>query len=161
MTWSEERVTTETVLWLKGKGWEVLAVHPPDGQGPFVVFRKPIRNRNERSSYHPDVVAIRPDPKFGLRVLIVESKGVESDLSSDIEKIEELANDNFALRWIVFKLRRVEGFGLSGFDYEGMTGIPVSDLPIQFLFAASGPVAKYRTFKIRDFDAEEIIFEDV
>jgi hypothetical protein len=75
MTVSEEFVTIELASYLHNDGWRVISVHPPGGQGPFVIPKEATDRSIERGSFHPDVVAMRRERGVS-RVLLAEVKKV-------------------------------------------------------------------------------------
>ena len=136
MRYTEEHVTRAVARTLAADGWEIVAVHPPDGQGPFVIPKPPKSLKIERASFHPDVVAIRPNSHFGAQIMIVECKLKESDLDSDLEKLRELALSRFSLLFALYRCQKfVDGPDI-GVDYETVSVLPADELPVQFGLAA-------------------------
>src|SRR3989344_2180180 len=131
---TEEHITRAAANKLANEGWEIIAVHPPDGQGPFTIPKPPQSRAIERASYHPDIVAIKKE-KSTIRIVLVECKVKKSDLFGDIAKFKDLANNPDSLYFICFRCQKfVEGPEI-GVDYEGLSQKDPSELPIEFAFA--------------------------
>ena len=90
---TEEHVTRMLAKTLADNGHEIIAVHPPDGQGPFVIPKPKVRDDIERSSYHPDVVSLASERDGRLFLYISECKLQESDLGSDRVKLKQFASE--------------------------------------------------------------------
>jgi hypothetical protein len=136
MTLTEEHVTRAMARRLVAEGWEIVAVHPPDGQGPFVIPKPPKSRAIERSSYHPDIVAIRDDERGSARMMLVECKLDESDIPDDYEKLTELASSRGSLLFALFRCQKFEGGPKIGVDYEAVSRLTTKRLPIEFAVAA-------------------------
>lgn len=137
MNASEERITVRLATHLLADGWRVISVHPPGGQGPFVIPRKAIDRRIERSSFHPDIVAIRRDGSES-RVVIAEVKPTRQELESDIVKLTELAKSRTALLFVLFRCQAFPGGPDDGIDFEKFQALPASRYPIEFIVACGG-----------------------
>jgi len=133
MSISEERVTTALALRLAEEGASVISVHPPDGQGPFVIPKEAQVRAIERGSYHPDVVALRGSGRE-TKVLLAECKATEKELSSDLEKFRRLASDRSALQFILFRCQSTIHFP-EGLDFDFWRSEPTEHLPIEFILA--------------------------
>jgi len=131
---TEELITKATANKLAEDGWEIIAVHPPDGQGPFTIPKPPQDRAIERASYHPDIIAIKVD-ETGIKILIVECKVKKNDLSEDVEKLNKLATDPESLYFICFRCQKFEGGPELAVDYDELSKIPYTDLPIEFALA--------------------------
>jgi hypothetical protein len=139
MTIAEEVVTRSIATALSLEGWNVIAVHPPDGQGPFVVPREPTTRAIERSSFHPDIVCVRGHSEYGAEVLIGECKPSRGDLEDDLQKIRLLVESRQALLFILFRCQGFRNGPDIGVDYEKVCGLETKDLPIRFILACAGP----------------------
>ena len=137
MTISEEHVTRAMSRELVGSGCEIVAVHPPDGQGPFVIPKPPQLRNIERGSYHPDIVALK-DPKTNLKLIIVECKVDFNDVEADLQKLEALATNRQSLLFALFRCKKYKGGPQYGFDYEKVAKLKTSSLPIEFVVAFAG-----------------------
>lgn len=133
----EEWVTVELASRLRDEGWRIISVHPPGGQGPFVIPRDAIDRVIERSSFHPDLVAIRQSEGKS-RVLVAETKPSRSALERDIEKLRQLTLSRAALLFILFRCQRFPGGPKDGVDFEHYQEDPSQDLPIEFVVACAG-----------------------
>jgi len=161
MKFTEEHVTRATARWAISAGWEIVAVHPPDGQGPFVIPRKGKRGNIDRSSTHPDIVAVKPHEYFGASILIAECKLEYSDLESDREKLRQLANDSEALLFAFFRCQKFEFGPKTSCNYDILVETPLKDLPIEFVLSAKGTKASNRRIgAIGHFQATEILFSE-
>lgn len=139
MTFSEEHVTRAMARHLVGDGWEIIAVHPPDGQGPFVIPKPPRSRAIERASYHPDIVALRSSKKgASTTLLLVECKLDEAALVDDLEKLTELAANRQSLLFALFRCQDFGGGPRIAIDYDYVSGLPTRKLPIVFALAAMG-----------------------
>ena len=105
MKLTEEHVTRKLAKLLALQGSEIIAVHPPGGQGPFVIPKVAKLDNIERSSYHPDIVAIRTNSNGSITLIIVECKLEESDLLSDIAKLTELAKSHESLLYALYRFK--------------------------------------------------------
>ena len=158
MRFTEEHVTRAVAWKLVDEGWEIVSVHPPDGQGPFVIPKPPKAKKIERSSFHPDLVAIRPKSNVGAELLIVECKLSESDLPSDREKLRQLATNRFSL---LFALFRCQQFGQGpevAVNYEVVSSLPTSQLPIRFGLAAMSSRDSISYSEIESFPCTTYLF---
>lgn len=106
MTISEEHVTRAMSRELVGSGCEIVAVHPPDGQGPFVIPKPPQLRNIERGSYHPDIVALK-DPKDDIKLVIVECKVDFNDVEADLLKLEALASNRQSLLFRIVPMQKI------------------------------------------------------
>jgi hypothetical protein len=140
------------------EGWEVVAVHPPDGQGPFVIPKPPVARRIERSSFHPDIVAVRPSPDFGAEVMIMECKLLEKDLESDLVKLRTLALNRFSLLFALYRCQVFGGGPDVGVYFERVSSLPTQDLPIQFGLAAMANKDKVSHSRIEHFSCTTYLF---
>jgi len=132
---TEEHITVATAHKLVLLGWEIIAVHAPDGQGPFTIPRAPKMRKIERSSYHPDIVAIKKDKDKKIKILIVECKVNQNDVNSDIEKIQNLTNSPDALYFICFRCHSFQGGPEIGVDFSKISESALNELPIEIGFA--------------------------
>ena len=114
MQLTEEDITYSVSEYLSSKGWEIISVHPPDGQGPFTIPRK-TEKKIERASYFPDIVALK---KRNKNVILFENKLNKSELFEDIKKYKMLSEDKYALKYILFRCRNMDEFNTDGFDFE-------------------------------------------
>lgn len=131
---TEEHITRATANNLVKEGWEIIAVHPPDGQGPFTIPKPPQSRAIERASYHPDIVAIKEE-KGSQRIILVECKVRKTELAGDIDKFKDLANNSDSLYFICFRCKKFNGGPKIGVNYEEVSKMDSSDLPIEFAFA--------------------------
>jgi hypothetical protein len=158
MNYSEEHVTRAIARRLVTDGWEIVAVHPPDGQGPFVVPKPPHSRDIERSSYHPDLVAIRSNQHTGAEVLIAECKLNPADLVSDRQKLSELAASRFSLLFVLFRCQKFTDGPEVGVNYEAVKLLPTELLPIQFALAAYSDHDSISSSSISDFLCTTYLF---
>lgn len=161
MTFSEEHVTRAMARQLVREGWEVVAVHPPDGQGPFVIPKPPLSRAIERASYHPDIVALRQEKdRASTKLMLVECKLDESDLDSDIDKLTELSANRQSLLFALFRCQRFAGGPKTAIDYDEVSQLPTDKLPIVFAVAAMGNTSKStRVAPIGKFECFKYLFE--
>jgi hypothetical protein len=144
MNFTEEHVTRAAARKLVERSWEIVATHPPDGQGPFVIPKSPTLRNIERGSYHPDIVGIRPDQKFGARVLIVECKLDQQDLEADEQKLRTIASDTNTLLYILFRCKRFKGGPECAVDFDSLDQVPNQQLPVDFLLVAAAEINSSR-----------------
>lgn len=137
MNISEEHVTRAMARELVHSGCEIVAVHPPDGQGPFVIPKPPQLRDIERGSYHPDIVALK-DPKTDVKLIIVECKVDFDEVAADLKKLEALASNRQSLLFALFRCKKYENGPKHGFDYEKTAELETSSLPIEFVVAFAG-----------------------
>ena len=138
----EEHVTRKLAICLVSKKYEIISVHPPDGQGPFVIPVDSVESRIERGSIHPDLVAIDVD-KFGKKWLtIAECKLLESDLEDDVEKFKILAGNRRYLLYAFFRCQSFLGGPNLGFNYSEISRMKTEDFPLKFMLAASADASK-------------------
>ena len=135
MRLTEEHVTRKLSHALVKEGYQIVSIHPPDGQGPFVIRKPPIKDAIERSSYHPDIVAISTENKP--KLLIAESKLNESDLGIDLAKLAEFSQSRFAMLFSFFRCQKFDGGSKFGFDFDEIKNLDTADLPIEFVLACS------------------------
>lgn len=133
----EEWVTVELARHLRADGWRIVSVHPPGGQGPFVIPREAMHRDIERSSFHPDVVAIRRRGGVS-RVLIAETKPDRAALSSDVDKLQQLASSRDALLFVLFRCQTFSGGPEDGVDFDHYQSTLSEVLPIDFVIACAG-----------------------
>lgn len=157
---TEEHVTRAVARKLSSEKWEIVAVHPPDGQGPFVIPKPPQSRQIERSSYHPDVVAIRPKVSVGAEIIIVECKLNESDLASDIEKLRDLASNRFALLFALFRCQKFTLGPAVGVDFEKASALKTAELPVQFALAARSTSDSKVHSNIATFECTTYLFSE-
>jgi len=131
---TEEHITRAAANKLVTAGWEIIAVHPPDGQGPFTIPKPPQSGAIERASYYPDIVAIRKEIRQ-TKILLVECKIRKPDLENDIKKFQELANNPDSLYFICFRCQKFNKGPEISVDYEALSIHDSSELPIEFAFA--------------------------
>ncbi len=157
---TEELITIAAATLLSKKGWEIIAVHPPDGQGPFTIPRGPQTRDIERASYHPDIVAICKD-KLKTSILILECKVNRDDLASDVEKFNELTQSPESLYYICFRCQQFEGGPENSVDFNKLSKIDYKKLPIEFGFAYQSKTGSLILPKmINDFTCIEYSFDD-
>ena len=135
---TEEHVTRMLAKTLAETGHEIIAVHPPDGQGPFVIPKPKVKSDIERSSFHPDVVSVSEDKDGKLFLYISECKLKEPDLQSDRMKLATFASDKENLLYALFRCQKFPGGPEKGFDFESLSTLSKIDLPIRFILAAGG-----------------------
>jgi len=138
MKFSEEHVTRKLAITLQNAGCEIIAVHPPDGQGPFVIPKPPQLRDIERSSYHPDLVGIRRKDDGSLVLVIAECKLDENDLNDDYAKLKTLSESRDSLLFAFFRCQLFEDGPERGFDFEEISKLESSDLPLEFYLASQG-----------------------
>jgi len=155
---TEEYITKATANKLAEEGWEIIAVHPPDGQGPFTIPKPPKNKDIERSSYHPDIVAIKREANQ-TKILLVECKVKKPELDEDIEKFQKLANYPDSLYFICFRCQKFNGGPEVSVDYEALSQKDTLELPIEFAFAyLSGTGSLDIPKKIKSFRCHEFSF---
>ena len=135
MKLTEEHVTRKLAKLLALQGSEIIAVHPPGGQGPFVIPKVAKLDNIERSSYHPDIVAIRTNSNGSITLIIVECKLEESDLLSDIAKLTELAKSHESLLYALYRCSSFEKGPKTAFDFNAVSNLSTGHLPIEFVLA--------------------------
>jgi len=157
---TEEHVTRKLAFTLASYGHEIVAVHPPDGQGPFVIPKSKKEKDIERSSYHPDIVSIDKSNSSGNTMFISECKLREEDLNSDIRKLREFASDIDSILYAFFRCQLFEGGPLIGFDFDAISKTPQRQLPLKFVLAAAGDKDEKILMKseINGFDCIKYIF---
>jgi len=160
MNFSEEHVTRAMARKLVLEGWEIVAVHPPDGQGPFVIPKPPLSRAIERASYHPDIVALREEKRGNsTKLLLVECKLHEGDLDSDIDKLTELSKSRQSLLFALFRCQQFTGGPKTAIDYEAISTLPTSELPIVFAVAAMGKTtSSTKLSRVGEFDCFKYLF---
>jgi hypothetical protein len=160
MNFSEEHVTRAMARQLVVEGWEIVAVHPPDGQGPFVIPKPPKRSAIERPSYHPDIVALRNNKSDGsTQLMLVECKLHEPDLDDDLVKLTELSANRTSLLYALFRCQRFAGGPSLGVDYARISHLPTHKLPVVFAVAAMGELtASTRISRVGGFECFKYLF---
>jgi len=160
MTFSEEHVTRAMARQLVAEEWEIVAVHPPDGQGPFVIPKPPLSRAIERASYHPDIVALRDDKgKNSTQLMLVECKLNEHDLDDDLVKLKELSANRKSLMFALFRCQRFVGGPSLAIDYERISKLPTNKLPVVFAVAAMGErTTTARIARIGGFECFKYLF---
>lgn len=160
MTFSEEHVTRAMARKLVEEGWEIVAVHPPDGQGPFVIPKPPLLRAIERSSYHPDIVALRQKRGDETRLMLVECKLNEGDLVDDLHKLSILSSSRQSLLFALFRCQLfVNGPGIA-VDFDTVSQLSTNKLPIVFAVAAMGVSNSVTKLpKIGGFECSKYLFE--
>jgi hypothetical protein len=138
MKFSEEHVTRKLAITLQNQQCEIIAVHPPDGQGPFVIPKPPQLRDIERSSYHPDLVGIRIRNDRSLVLVIAECKLDEVELKDDYEKLKILSESRDSLLYAFFRCQLFQDGPTRGFDFEEISKLETSELPIEFYLASQG-----------------------
>jgi hypothetical protein len=157
---TEEHITRAAANKLEQDGWEIIAVHPPDGQGPFTIPKPPRSRAIERASYHPDIVAIKKENEQ-VKVLLVECKIRKPDLVSDVQKFQDLANNPDSLYFVCFRCQRFKGGPEISVDYEVLSAKDSSDLPIEFAFAYQKNTGNLNLpSKINNFKCFELSFTE-
>ena len=157
---TEEHITRAAANKLANEGWEIISVHPPDGQGPFTIPKPPQSRAIERSSYHPDIVAIKKE-KTTMRIIIVECKVKKFDLWIDINKFKDLANNPDSLYFICFRCQKFENGPEIGVDYDELSKKDASELPIEFAFAYLKNTGNLDLpKKINEFKCQEFSFTE-
>jgi hypothetical protein len=134
---TEEHVTRTMAKTLAASDWEIISVHPPDGQGPFVIPKPPNSTAIERSSYHPDIVAITKN-RTPRKLAIVECKIQPNDVSKDIEKLQDLTKNRDSLLFALYRCQNFESGPMHGFDFEDISKKATLDLPFEFFVASKG-----------------------
>lgn len=158
---TEEHVTRMLAKTLAAQGHEIIAVHPPDGQGPFVIPKPKVKYDIERSSYHPDVVSLASDERGKLFLYISECKLNESDLSSDRLKLNKFASDRDSLLYAFFRCQKYQGGPEIGFDFDQVSKLPTGDFPIRFILAAgsSKEVLNMSDLDVGEFECNKYLFD--
>lgn len=160
MRLTEEHVTRAMARRLVSEGWEIVAVHPPDGQGPFVIPKPPKSKAIERASYHPDIVAIRDDGRGSARVMLIECKLLASDIQSDYKKLSELSAHRGSLLFALFRCQKFLGGPAFGVDYDAVSRLPTKSLPVEFAVAAMSEKTKSsRLEDLGGFRCSQYLFE--
>lgn len=160
MNYTEEHVTRAVSRQLIKEGWEIVAVHPPDGQGPFVIPKAPKVRAIERSSYHPDVVAIRAKQKVGAEIMIVECKLKEVDLAGDLDKLRKLALSRFSLLFALYRCQRFDSGPDIGVELDHVSTLPTQQLPVQFGLAALSTMDSVSISMIEGFTCTKFLFSE-
>jgi|DEB19_MinimDraft_3_1074340.scaffolds.fasta_scaffold88158_2 hypothetical protein len=158
---TEEHVTRKLAHSLAQNGHEIVAVHPPDGQGPFVIPKPKVKTDIERSSFHPDVVSMAKDSNGKLFLYISECKLSESDLKSDRIKLSTFASDKDSLLYALFRCQKFPEGPENGFDFEQVSSLATSDLPIRFILAAGAnrEILDVADTNIGDFKCRKYLFD--
>jgi hypothetical protein len=158
---TEEHVTRALARALHVKGHDIVAIHPPGGQGPFVIptdksFSAKYNHRNsidgndnraiDRSGIFPDVVSIDLNSGKNPILTISECKDSLESLIEDQKKFEMLASERKYLLYCLFRCKKFEGGPDSAFDFEQIAKLPTCELPIQFILSA--PAEKTQVVKI-------------
>lgn len=144
---TEEHVTRKLAKQLALDGSEIIAVHPPGGQGPFVIPKAAKLNDIERSSYHPDIVAIRTNPAGSITLIIAECKLDESDVLSDVVKLTELAKNHESLLYALYRCSSFEKGPKTAFDFVSVQNLPIGHLPIEFVLACKSKQSSIRALE--------------
>jgi hypothetical protein len=160
MKYTEEHVTRAASRQLVIEGWEIVAVHPPDGQGPFVIPKPPVNRRIERSSFHPDVVAVRPRSDFGAEVMIMECKLREADLQTDLEKLQHLARNRFSILFALYRCQKFDGGPDIGVHFEEVAALPTEKFPVRFGLAAMAENDQVAHSIIEEFSCITYLFSE-
>jgi hypothetical protein len=132
---TEEHVTRKLAKMLALQRSEIIAVHPPGGQGPFVIPKVAKLDNIERSSYHPDIVAIRTNSNGSITLIIAECKLEESDVSSDLAKLTELAKSHESLLYALYRCSSFEKGPKTAFDFIAVSNLSIGKLPVEFVLA--------------------------
>lgn len=155
---TEEHVTRAMARQLVFEGWEIVAVHPPDGQGPFVIPKPPRLRAIERSSYHPDIVALRKT-YAETELMLAECKLFQRDLKDDLEKLEAIASSRASLLFALYRCQFFEGGATISIDFETISRLSTNDLPIRFAVAAMSDSSSKRGLgDVGGFQCEEYLF---
>ena len=161
MTFSEEHVARAMARKLVEEGWEIVAVHPPDGQGPFVIPKPPLLRAIERSSYHPDIVALRQKRGDETKLMLVECKLDEGDLVDDLHKLSILSSSRQSLLFALFRCQHFANGPGTAVDFDTVAQLPTNKLPIVFAVAAMGvPNSVTKLPKIGGFECSRYLFEE-
>lgn len=166
MKLTEEHVTRKLAKLLALQNCEIIAVHPPGGQGPFVIPKVAKLNDIERSSYHPDLVAIRNNSNGTITLVIAECKVNENDLLSDSVKLTQLAKNHDSLLYALYRCSSFKKGPKAAFDFHYVSNLPIGRLPIEFILACKSNQStvkalqnteKYKTtlFTFSEFDLLE------
>ena len=131
---TEEHITRKLAKLLASNGSEIIAVHPPGGQGPFVIPKAAKLDDIERSSYHPDIVAIKNNPSGLLTLVIAECKLDERDLLSDVAKLTKLAKSHDSLLYALYRCSSFKNGPEIAFDFAEIQNLPTGLLPVEFVF---------------------------
>ena len=137
MTVREEWVTIELASILRAEGWRIVSVHPPGGQGPFVIPREALDRNIERNSFHPDLVAVRQRDGES-RVLVAETKPTRTALVGDIAKLAVLAASRAAMLHVLFRCQKFPGGPSDGVDFDRYQSEFSGTFPIEFRVACAG-----------------------
>ena len=158
---TEEHVTRMLAKTLADNGHEIIAVHPPDGQGPFVIPKSKVKDDIERSSYHPDVVSLASERDGRLFLYISECKLQESDLGSDRVKLKQFASERENLLYALFRCQKYPGGPDMGFDFDQISKLKTGELPIRFILAAgaSKEVLDSDDLAMGGFQCRKYLFE--
>ena len=158
---TEEHVTRMLAKTLADNGHEIIAVHPPDGQGPFVIPKSKVKDDIERSSYHPDIVSLASKRDGQLFLYISECKLHESDLNSDRTKLKQFASEREHLLYALFRCQKYPGGPELGFDFEQISKLKTSDLPIRFVLAAGAntEVLDAEDLTLEGFECRKYLFQ--
>jgi hypothetical protein len=157
---NEEHVTRQLAKSLAKVEHEIIAVHPPDGQGPFVIPKPKVNDDIERSSFHPDVVSLSFDKNGKLFLYISECKVETADLKSDREKLTKFARDKDSLLYAFFRCQTFPGGPEIGFNFDEISILKKEDLPIRFILAAASDqeILDKEDLKIEGFDCRQYLF---
>jgi hypothetical protein len=147
MKLTEEHVTRKLAKLLALQNAEIIAVHPPGGQGPFVIPKVAKLDDIERSSYHPDLVAIRNNSNGTITLLIAECKLNESDLLSEKIKLTQLAKNHESLLYALYRCSSFKNGPKTAFDFHYVSNLPIGDLPIEFILACKSNKSTVRTLQ--------------
>ena len=150
----------ELASYLMAEGWRVISVHPPGGQGPFVIPREALDRSIERSSFHPDVVAVRREGSL-TRVVLAEVKPTRRELESDIRKLQELSSSSTAMLFVLFRCQTFPGGPVDGVDLDLYRDAPPSSYPIEFIVASGGgEFSKQERTDLRPYMLTEMTFSE-
>lgn len=158
---TEEHITRLLAKTIATNGHEIIAVHPPDGQGPFVIPKTKTKLDIERSSYHPDIVSIAADKNGKQFLYISECKLKESDLKSDRTKLIQFASEKQNLLYAFFRCQKYPEGPVNGFDFDYVSTLSRKELPIRFILAAGSDneVLDGADLDIGDFKCRKYLFE--
>ena len=134
---TEELVTMKLAKYLAQNGHEIISVHPPDGQGPFVIPKPSVTDSIERSSYHPDIVSLGTNVKGDKTLYISECKIYENDLLSDRRKLEEFASNDESILYAFFRCQIFENGPALGFDFDFISSLSRYEYPLHFILCAT------------------------
>jgi len=95
------------------------------------------------------------------KILLVECKVKKTELSKDIEKFKDLANNPDSLYFVCLRCKKFSGGPKIGVNYEELSKKDSSNLPIEFAFAYQSETGKLDLPKnINKFRCHEFCFTE-